>query len=78
MAKLQAPSFDLEVEKDGKTPPKPTTKSPADPRTTKGYSLAKSNHEWLSKQAAKLSYETGERHTASSVLNDIVNQFRGQ
>ena len=83
MARLSPPDFD-EIEIDtgvnekpakGKSKAKNQSKSL---RLPKSYSLTEDNHKYLMTEAMRLSLETGERHTASSFLDDIVSIYRGK
>lgn len=45
---------------------------------TKGYYLSEENHKWIAKEALRLSLDGDDRVTASSLLEDIINKYRGK
>lgn len=45
---------------------------------TKGYYLSEENHKWLAKEALRLSLDGDDRVTASSLLEEIINKYRGK
>jgi hypothetical protein len=48
------------------------------PSRTKGYYLSEENHKWIAKEALRLSLDGDDRVTASSLLEDIINKYRGK
>jgi len=42
------------------------------------YTIEEDNHKWLVSESARKTVETGERSTASSLLNEIINKYRGK
>ena len=45
-------------------------------RVPKNYTIAKENAEWIERTAMELSLERGERVTASSLVNEIIDAVR--
>jgi hypothetical protein len=67
-----------EEEKFKKEKLKNSERNQANHNRTKGYYLSGENHKWLAKEALRLSLDGDERYTASSLLEEIINKYRGK